>query len=142
MTTNTGYVLVSQVFKTTLNSCPKCTHSEHICETPFYASCSPARDLLATTNPEQRRRAWEDWRTAHETEEPTGGTRLSPLHYFSDCQTLLKRGPRRKDARIVEMAPDVAQSLGLPLCKECKARMAPFERQFVEMLGPLVEREG
>ena len=76
------------------------------------------------------RRQYDAWLAIHLSERPTGGTRLGPLHYFGDCNTLLKRGPRRDDARIVEIDPETARKLGLPVCKACAAKMAPFEKQF------------
>lgn len=84
-------------------------------------------------------RAWgsqyKAWEQAHLGERATGGTRLGPLHYFSDCRTLTMRGPRRKDARIIALDSGVAEDLGLPLCKECAAKMAPFEAQVLANEG-------
>jgi hypothetical protein len=72
---------------------------------------------------------YEEWDAAHTKREPTGGTRLGPSHYFRDCDTLLHRGPRGPEARIVALDFETAQALRLPICKECKAKMASFERQ-------------
>lgn len=69
------------------------------------------------------------WQKSHQTEEPTGGTRIGPLHYFSECGILLRPGPRRKDARVVSIDAGMANLLGLPICKECIRKMAPFEEQ-------------
>jgi len=77
-------------------------------------------------------RQFAAWTAAHKSEEPTGGTRLGPLHYFRDCKTLRTRGPRRKDARIIALTPEVARDLDLHVRKECTARMAPFEQQFTK----------
>ena len=146
MNTSIGYVLVSKTVHVRQNACgaPGCGdldpkyHSYPVyCYPPpnnlrCHASCVHDPKLLAQ-HPEcqEYRRACDAWHAAHHHEESTGGTRLGPLHYFGDCNTLLKRGPRRSDARIVTLDAATAETLGLPVCKECRKKMAPFEEQMI-----------
>src|SRR6266436_8140847 len=123
MNATIGYVLVSHTHRVIWGVPCGAAHcfNFRLCPEPVrpycHAACVHRADLLAQ-HPECQR--WEAWQRAHRREEPTGGTRLGPLHYFSDCQTLLKRGPRREDARVVPLESGVAEALGLPLCKECQ----------------------
>jgi hypothetical protein len=135
-----GYVLVSQTYHVRPNACPSCPSgpkSRFIdrCEPPERPGCHARcvrdpRELAEHPECQEWQRQYDAWYEAHYHEEPTGGTRLGPLHYFSDCRTLTHRGPRRADARIVSLDFETATALGLPLCKECKAKMAPFEQEF------------
>lgn len=138
MTTTVGYALVSQTHRVAWRPCSLCGPTwRDRCAPPkrpaCHAACVPHAERLAE-HPEcqEWQRRYDAWYAAHHGEEPTGGTRLGPLHYFADCQTLLKRGPRRKDARIVSLESATAAALGLPVCKECAAKMAPFEEQLQE----------
>ncbi len=130
-----GYVLVSKTMRQHYRNCPNCkSHAHGFCPMPDRPRChaSCVRDpRMLEQHPECQE--WEKrqaaWVAAHYTEEHTGGTRLGPLHYFSDCRTLLKRGPRRADARIVPMDMEMVRALDLPICKECISKMLPFESQ-------------
>ncbi len=131
-----GYVLVSKTCRSVMHACDAqgCGRDYRYCATPKRPGCQsvcvhhPAR-LEEHPECQQWQRDYAAWVAAHFTDEPTGGTRLGPLHYFSDCRTLLKRGPRRADARIVPMDSVTAEALGLPTCKECQRKMAPLEAQ-------------
>jgi len=136
METNVGYVLVSRTVNYIYRRCVNCeSQPGGHCPTPTRSGvvvCVPARNAPLSQDSlsqEEFKRRSDQHFEAHFTEECTGGTRLGPLHYFSDCSTLLKRGPRRADARIVSLNAETARALGLPLCKQCKAKMAPFEEQ-------------
>lgn len=140
MTTTVGYVLVSQVYRKSVGGCgkPGCGDGRYvsdICKPPKLPACRAVcvhTPSLLDQHPEcqEYERELAAWQQAHFCEEPTGGTRLGPLHYFRDCHTLNHRGPRRKDARIIELDSGVAEDLGLPVCKECHEKMAPLEQQF------------
>ena len=141
-----GYVLVSRTVRVRDRSCGKagCVQwkpgmgyqEASLCPMPERPGCRAVclHGRAADQHPEcqEYERELAEWQAAHQYEEPTGGTRLGPLHYFGDCRTLLHRGPRRADARIVELDANVAEQLGLPVCKECAAKMAPFEAEIVE----------
>ena len=135
-----GYVLVSQVYRSVRGGCgkPGCTGRwKETCPQPerpkCHAVCLNHRNVLEP-DPEclEYERLMDQWSRDHIFEEATGGTRMGPLHYFSDCHTLLHRGPRRKDSRIVALDLGTIQDLGLPTCKECAAKMAPLEREMQE----------
>lgn len=144
MKTTIGYVLVSKTVHIRPNACgkPGCvdgfepkTYRSLLCPIPERPGCHARcvrdpRELAQHPDCQQWQRDYDAWYKAHHHEEHTGGTRLGPLHHFGDCKTLLHRGPRRKDARIIEIDHGTAQDLGLPTCKECAARMRPFEKQF------------
>ena len=144
MNTSVGYVLVSQVFKTEWKTCPNCRSPkwDGRCAPPkqprCHAVCIPHQELLAQ-HPEcqQYQRDFEAWHAAHFYEASTGGTRVGPLHYFSDCTTLLKRGPRRADARIVPVTSEMAAAFAFPICKECAAKMAPLEQALRMPVEPI-----
>ncbi len=134
-----GYALVSKTVHVRRCSCGKegCgPRWDQFCPAPQRPQgatpiCVPSRGSILAEDSEQAAyaRRYEVWDAAHTVEEPTGGTRVGPLHYFGDCTTLLKRGPRRTDSRIVEFTAEIAEILGLPICKECTRKMAPFEAQ-------------
>jgi len=137
-----GYVLVSHTYKTSWRSCgligcgtspvTGCPYPE----TPAcHARCVHHHEELEK-HPECQdwQRRYNGWYEAHHHEEATA-TRLGPLHYFRECKTLTHRGPRRADAEIVALDAETAKMFRLTMCKECAAKMAPFEKQF-----PNVER--
>src|SRR5258706_1602106 len=89
METNVGYVLVSKTMRGDWHHCPDCASQLRLCPIPETPGCHAAcvRDpKLLAEHPDCQawQRKYEDWVTAHRTEEHTGGTRLGPLHYFSD----------------------------------------------------------
>lgn len=145
METQVGYVLVSKVARTRVRDCEECKFQPHgYCPPPprpgCHAVCVPSPSLLSQ-HPECQEwlRKYQAWEKVHYFTEHTGGTRLGPLHYFSDCHTLLKRGPRRAEtSRIVPLDAEAVRVLDLPVCKECKSKMAPFEAQ----LPAVPEEEG
>lgn len=130
-----GFVLVSQVYRTVHHSCgaPGCG-TPNICSIPERPRCQAVcvqDPKLLGQHPgcQEWQRRYEFWVDAHYTQELNGGTRLGPLHYFSDCQWVKKPRNARPDARIVEVDAETASALRLPICKECAAKMAPFENQ-------------
>jgi len=132
-----GYVLVSQVHTTVKERCPNWpTGRRRICPWPKLPRCNAHclhDEDHARRHPECSQYEIEvrEWERAHpDIVVPAGGTRLGPLHYFQDCHTLLHRGPRRSDARIVAVEADVSADFGLPVCKECQSKMAPLERLY------------
>lgn len=144
MNTTVGYVLVSPTRTVGYARCPDCPPNRR-CESPPYPQCrlSCVHDPRALAlHPECQAydKATAEWNRKHPQEWfHTGGTRLGPLHYFKDCITLLKRGPRSPEARVVALDPGIAQDFGLPLCKECQAKMAPFESQLPALVGERAE---
>jgi hypothetical protein len=125
-----GYVLVSQTHHILEKCCgkPNCgLYPLGLCPIPGHVEpagqrrCTPYRGSRDCA-------AYQRWYTEHHEEIPTGGTRLGPLHYFSDCRTLLYRGPRRKDARIVGLPLETIALLSLPVCKECASKLSEMER--------------
>lgn len=131
-----GYVLVSQVVHgSVFNSCGRhgCVSWDKKCPYPerprgSTAVCVPSRSALLAGPDKQYAEALAQYHREHYHEEPTGGTRLGPLHYFHDCHTLLKRGgARRKDARIIGVTIEMISLLQLPVCKQCYAKIAEME---------------
>jgi hypothetical protein len=135
METVIGYVLVSKTHQHTWKNCPDCAirqcHRPDFQELAGIPLCSPERSAVlskhSTQEHHQLNKLQKAWIERHTLAVPTGGTRLGPRHYFSDCLTLTKRGPRRSDARIVAMNAEALEALDLPLRKQCAARMAPIE---------------
>jgi hypothetical protein len=135
MDTEIGYVIVSQVYSYPFRKCPNCTDIS--CEQPrrpgCHARCVVSPRLLEEhPDCQEWQRKMAEWTAAHTEAVHTGGTRLGPLHHFQDCKILLRRAPRREDARVIPIDSQTAALLNLPLCKECKKRMAPFEEQFLQ----------
>ncbi len=133
-----GYVVASQVYSSRWESCGKlgcmAPGEWRACKPPqapagVFPTCSPSRQLMEQ-HPDYFK-AYDQWVSEHRKEHHTGGTRLGPFHYFSDCNTLLHKGPRRADARIVALDHDVAKALNLPTCKACATRMAELEKLLV-----------
>lgn len=130
-----GYALVSRVYRTIMRSCENCGKRGQwdVCPPPkrpgCHATCVRDPRLLAQ-HPEcqEWQRDYDAWETTHYYQEPNGGTRLGPLHYFSDCKRLAPRN-RREDAKVIELDSAMVQALDLPPCKECRAKLAGYEEQ-------------
>jgi hypothetical protein len=134
-----GHAIVSRVIGSRWAKCPACGPGVGcigMCNPPKQPGCHArcARDpdpAALEAHPECREyvAALARWEVAHHLEFDTSGRRVGPLHYFQDCKLLSRKSSRRGDAKVISFDADTASCLGLAVCKECVARMAPFEKQ-------------
>ena len=136
-----GYAVSSPVTSYGLKQCPDCPVKptgapyRDFCSQPPRPRCHARciydpRELAAHVDCQEYERSMQAWKEAHTHEYREGGTRISAMHFFRDCERM-RRGEkrRRSDARVLELTAEVAQTLQLELCSLCRDRMLPFEQQ-------------